>query len=98
MLLYRIMEDNPKLSTLYTTGIFFFILMYTGSNVLPIGRFLGMTHDKQAFRSDKEGNSDRMTRFECGGACIQEFNFFRIYLVLIKPFRTFSEAEKNYNC
>lgn len=44
------MEDNPKLSTLYTTGVFFFILMYTGSNLLPIGRFLSMTHTKQAFR------------------------------------------------
>ena len=76
MVLFRIMEDNPKLSTLYTTGIFFFILMYTGSNVLPIGRFLGMTHDKQAFRSDKEGSSDRMTRFVCGGGCIQGFTFF----------------------
>ena len=50
ILLYYIMEDNPKLSTLYTTGVFFFILMYTGSNLLPIGRVLSMTHDKQAFR------------------------------------------------
>ena len=30
ILLYYIMEDNPKLSTLYTTSVFF-ILMYTGS-------------------------------------------------------------------
>ena len=44
------MEDNPKLSTLYTTGVFFFILIYTGFNLLPIGRFLSMTHTKQAFR------------------------------------------------
>ena len=50
ILLFYIMEDNPKLSTLYTTGVFFFILMYTGSNLLPIGRFLAMTHTKQAFR------------------------------------------------
>ena len=41
---------TTKLSTLYTTGVFFFILMYTGSNLLPIGRFLSMTHTKQAFR------------------------------------------------
>ena len=46
------MEDNPKLATLYTTGVFFFILMYTGSNLLPIGRFLSKSHDKQAFRSE----------------------------------------------
>jgi hypothetical protein len=50
VLLYRIMADNPKLASLYTTGVFFFILMYTGSNLLPIGRFLAMSHDKQAFR------------------------------------------------
>jgi DnaJ family protein C protein 13 len=50
ILLYRIMADNPKLASLYTTGVFFFILMYTGSNLLPIGRFLAMSHDKQAFR------------------------------------------------
>ena len=54
ILLYYVMEDNPKLSTLYTTGLFFFILMYTGSNLLPIGRFLCMSHDKQAFHSDNK--------------------------------------------
>ena len=36
ILLFYIMEDNPKLSTLYTTGVFFFILMYRGSDLLPI--------------------------------------------------------------
>ena len=46
VLLHHILEDNPKLATLYTTGVFFFILMYTGSNLLPIGRFLAMSHDK----------------------------------------------------
>jgi len=66
ILLYRILEDNPKLSTLYTTGVFFFILMYTGSNLLPIGRFLSLTHDKQAFRSEKETSSDLMQRSVLG--------------------------------
>ncbi|EJW73386.1 hypothetical protein WUBG_15705 [Wuchereria bancrofti] len=32
-------------------GVFFFILMYNGSNLLPIARFLHYTHMKQAFRS-----------------------------------------------
>ena len=54
LLLNQIIEDNPILSQLYTTGIFFFILMYTGSNVLPIARFLKYSHMKQAFRSDIE--------------------------------------------
>merc|ERR1719320_147644 len=66
LLLYYVMEDNPKLATLYTTGVFFFILMYTGSNLLPIGRFLGMSHDKQAFRSENTEVSDRMARSVLG--------------------------------
>lgn len=36
--LYLIMQDNPNLQRLYLTGIFFFIMMYTGSNVLPVAR------------------------------------------------------------
>ena len=66
LLLFYIMEDNPKLATLYTTGVFFFILMYTGSNLLPIGRFLLMSHDKQAFRSENTEVSDRMARSVLG--------------------------------
>ncbi|GMR56372.1 hypothetical protein PMAYCL1PPCAC_26567, partial [Pristionchus mayeri] len=50
-LLYMIMQDNPFLPRLYLSGVFFFILMYNGSNVLPIARFLHYTHLKQAFRS-----------------------------------------------
>uniref|UniRef100_A0A0K0D2Y8 J domain-containing protein n=1 Tax=Angiostrongylus cantonensis TaxID=6313 RepID=A0A0K0D2Y8_ANGCA len=45
------MQDNPFLPRLYLSGVFFFILMYNGSNVLPIARFLHYTHKKQAFRS-----------------------------------------------
>lgn len=52
-LLCEIMTDNPQISKLYTTGVFYFILMYTGSNVLPIAKFLKLTHMKQAFRSDE---------------------------------------------
>ena len=37
-LLYLVMQDNPNLQRLYLTGIFFFIMMYTGSNVLPVAR------------------------------------------------------------
>ncbi|KAK6107132.1 DnaJ domain family protein [Brugia pahangi] len=50
-LLLHILEDNPFLSRLYLSGVFFFILMYNGSNLLPIARFLHYTHMKQAFRS-----------------------------------------------
>uniref|UniRef100_A0A182Y246 J domain-containing protein n=1 Tax=Anopheles stephensi TaxID=30069 RepID=A0A182Y246_ANOST len=55
-LLCQIMEDNPEMSKVYLTGVFYFMLMYTGSNILPIARFLKMTHMKQAFRSE-DGNS-----------------------------------------
>lgn len=51
-LLHLVIQDNPILSRLYLTGVFFFISMYTGSNILPIARFLEYTHMKQAFRSD----------------------------------------------
>ncbi len=56
-LLHLVLEDNAKMPTLYLTGAFFFILMYMGNNLLPIARFLGMAHNKQAYRSeDNEGS------------------------------------------
>ncbi len=53
-LLHVVLEDNPRLPTLYLTGYFFFVLMYMGSNVLPVGRFLAMAHSKQSFRSEDQ--------------------------------------------
>lgn len=53
MLLVEIMQDNPQISTVYTTGVFYFILMYMGSNVLPIGHFLHMSHMQQSFRAEE---------------------------------------------
>ncbi|WKX89857.1 hypothetical protein Q1695_009030 [Nippostrongylus brasiliensis] len=50
-LIHMVMQDNPFLPRLYLSGVFFFILMYNGSNVLPIAKFLHYTHKKQAFRS-----------------------------------------------
>lgn len=47
------MQDNPQMSTVYTTGVFYFILMYMGSNVLPIGYFLHMSHMQQSFRAEE---------------------------------------------
>ena len=32
------MQDNPSLPRLYLTGAYYFIMMYTGSNILPIAR------------------------------------------------------------
>ena len=56
-LLCEVMRDNPEVSKIYLTGVFYFILMYTGSNVLPIARFLKLTHTKQAFRGDDVSSS-----------------------------------------
>uniref|UniRef100_A0A915KDM6 Uncharacterized protein n=1 Tax=Romanomermis culicivorax TaxID=13658 RepID=A0A915KDM6_ROMCU len=52
-LLLLIVEDNVAVSRLYLTGAFYFILMYTGSNVLPIAKCLHYAHNKQAYRSEK---------------------------------------------
>ncbi|CAB3364063.1 Hypothetical predicted protein [Cloeon dipterum] len=47
-LLHSVMADNPAATRLYLTGAFYLVLMYTGSNVLPIARFLSATHTLQA--------------------------------------------------
>ncbi|ESO09053.1 hypothetical protein HELRODRAFT_156562 [Helobdella robusta] len=65
-LLYLIMDENPCMPRLYLSGAFFFILMYTGSNVLPIARLLKNTHLKQAFRSDEKTSSDIMQKSVLG--------------------------------
>lgn len=61
-LLCSIMEDNPEMPKVYITGVFYFMLMYTGSNILPIARFLKMTHMKQAFRNEESAQSCIMQR------------------------------------
>ncbi|XP_041101155.1 dnaJ homolog subfamily C member 13-like [Polyodon spathula] len=60
--LHHIMQDNPHLPRMYLTGVFFFIMMYTGSNVLPIARFLKYTHLKQAFKSEEAKGQDIVQR------------------------------------
>lgn len=51
-LLTELMRDHPSAPQLYFTGVYYFILMYTGSNVLPIARFLQLTHTCQSQRRD----------------------------------------------
>ncbi|XP_059584765.1 dnaJ homolog subfamily C member 13 isoform X1 [Alligator mississippiensis] len=62
ILLFHIMQDNPQLPRFYLSGVFFFIMMYTGSNVLPIARFLRYTHTKQAFKSEETKGQDIFQR------------------------------------
>ncbi|XP_077365120.1 dnaJ homolog subfamily C member 13 isoform X1 [Festucalex cinctus] len=66
--LYLVMQDNPNLQRLYLTGVFFFIMMYTGSNVLPVARFLKYTHLKQAFKSEESKGQDIVQRSVLGSA------------------------------
>lgn len=61
-LLCNIMKDNPELPKVYLTGVFYFMLMYTGSNILPIAKFLKMTHMKQAFRNEESSHYNIMHR------------------------------------
>lgn len=49
-LVYILMEDNPYLPRLHLTGVFFFMMMYAGSDIVPMCRFMHMAHRKQAFR------------------------------------------------
>ncbi|XP_013794496.1 LOW QUALITY PROTEIN: dnaJ homolog subfamily C member 13-like [Limulus polyphemus] len=62
VLLSLVMQDNPGMSRLYLTGFFYFILMYTGSNLLPIGQLLQATHASQTFRSEENQSSSIMQR------------------------------------
>ncbi|VEL38157.1 unnamed protein product [Protopolystoma xenopodis] len=52
-LLHTVVDQNPFLPRIYQTGVFYFVLMYTGSNVLPIANFLKKTHLVQAFLLDE---------------------------------------------
>lgn len=51
-LMLLIMDENPMISLLYRTGLFFFILMYSGENLLPISRLLHGTHLVQSCKID----------------------------------------------
>lgn len=59
VLLRLVIEENPMISQLYRTGLFFFILMYSGSNLLPIGRLLAATHLSQAYRIDESSSKTK---------------------------------------
>lgn len=52
LLMCKVLDHNPATSRLYLTGAFYFLLMYSGSNVLHVARLLSQTHLQQAFRSD----------------------------------------------
>ncbi|KRY71181.1 DnaJ -like protein subfamily C member 13, partial [Trichinella pseudospiralis] len=52
-LLNALIQDSPVISKLYLTGLFYFALMYSGSNIMPIAELFHCSHKMQAFRSVK---------------------------------------------
>jgi len=72
-LLSHVVQDNPVMPRLYLSGLFYFILMYTGSNLLPIGRLLAITHGHQAFREeDKTGKKSHILQRSILGFLLPE--------------------------
>lgn len=52
-LLYTLMEDNPLIGRFFLTGVFFFALLYPGTDVLPLARLLYLTSNRQSFQSSQ---------------------------------------------
>lgn len=55
-LLCSVLESNPICSRIYCTGVFFFALMYSGSDVLPLITFLRQTHQTQSYKFSDSTN------------------------------------------
>ena len=72
-LLTLVVQDNPVMPRLYLSGLFYFIMMYTGSNVLPIGNLLAVSHGHQAFREeDKTGKKSHILQRSILGFLLPE--------------------------
>lgn len=48
-LILDVMQDSPYVSRLYLSGIYYFLLIYSGSDIVPIAKLLYYTHLKQAY-------------------------------------------------
>lgn len=64
-LMLLVIEENPMISLLYRTGLFFFILMYSGSNLIPIGRLLHSTHLAQNCKIDERSTQRTKSFLNC---------------------------------
>ena len=51
-LLLIIIEDNPIMNKFFLTGVFYFTLMYTGSDIISMSQLFHATHTKQCFYRD----------------------------------------------
>jgi len=73
---FQILDENPMMNRVYTTGAFFMIMMYTGSNILPISRFLKLTHLKQnTYYAQQVGEFKAMDRF------LVRFHYFMNFMI-----------------
>lgn len=55
-LLCNLVENNPISSRIYCTGVFFFALMYNGSDILSLLTFLRQTHRIQSYKYTETTN------------------------------------------
>lgn len=55
-LLCSLLESNPICKSIYCSGVFFFALMYSGSDVLPLITFLRQTHQIQSYKFSDSTN------------------------------------------
>eukprot|EP00796_Vickermania_ingenoplastis_P005967 gene5967-4276_t len=55
-LLYDLMENNTVVSRFYYTGVFFFSLMYNGSDILPLVKLLRLCHRQQSYKYVESAN------------------------------------------
>lgn len=59
-LLYLLFEANPNISRIYYTGLFYFALMYNGSDVLPLIQLFRLTHRQQSYKLDLNGDANEI--------------------------------------
>lgn len=71
-LLCQIMPDNSGMPKVYLTGVFYFMLMYSGSNILPVVKFLKMTHMKQGFRNEENTSQSNIMHRSILGQLLPE--------------------------
>eukprot|EP00760_Papus_ankaliazontas_P015986 PhM_4_TR16749/c0_g1_i2/m.79485/K09533/DNAJC13; DnaJ homolog subfamily C member 13 len=51
-LLFHVLQDSTALPRVHSTGLFYFLLMYIGSDIKPMCRLLHLAHDAQAWSGE----------------------------------------------
>ena len=70
-------QNDELMGNLYCTGVFFFCLAYSGTDMLEVARFLKVSHLRQKFRGSLEGKSSSLSsRSVLGDFLPGEYYFF----------------------